>query len=168
MKLFSRGKLSSFALVILLLISSVNVVHATSNHELNVHRISYKVFDSDNNFVSEGTLPLNQAEFHSRYSNYSPVRLTNGQTMYLYNESGSPFFVKANARIHMMFGLDSNSYAFASIERNNGLPLNYWQGFTGGHSFSAKIDTYTFVLGYIQNISSEPFTVTWASFDISY
>lgn len=105
--------------------STTEVVQASNALDTGIQRLSYKIFDTENNLVSSGILPMNQSEVLSRYDGYSPMRLTNGQTMKLYSENGSPFFVNPNARIHMMFSMDSNSYVFAKIEKQN-LLVHYY------------------------------------------
>ena len=116
------------------------------------------------------TTEISEIEANSKYTGNTPITLHNGEYVLLKNETDNCFTVGAGGRIHMMFGLNTNGYASVQLInlRNGNEVLNSWQGYTGGFSFSATTETYSYVYGKIKNIGSNAFTINWASINISY
>lgn len=154
----------------LLFTNQTTILNAQNSNESVPQRIQYRIFDSNDNLVSTGFLPLSEVEANSKYSGYAPVTLSNGEYMALYNETDNCFTVGGGGRVTLMFGLNTNGYAKVQLFNlnNNNEVLNSWQGYTGGFSFSATTKTYSYIYGKITNIGSNTFTVNWASVEISY
>lgn len=161
-KIISLISVMAFLLSASLTVSAQEVTD-NNQQEGTVHEVSYTVYDSEGNFKCSGILA--PSENPSSRMNYSPVTLSNRDVMYLKNGS-SNFLVLDNVRVTMAFGLNRNANVLAHIMENiRNSALNSWSGFTGGLSFSAT--TYysvNEVYGMITNVSSDPITVTWASF----
>lgn len=107
-----------------------------ANKEM-IHRMSYKIYDSEGDLVESGIMPISKEEAQLRLD-YGSRTLVNGQTMVLDN-NGSMFIVPSGAYITMAFGLNRNTTVFAGIYcSNQGRYLNSWTGFTGGHQLNIK------------------------------
>lgn len=156
----------AFLLTLLISISflglNVSARDMSSSNNSSIHEVSYKIYDADGNLKASGVMPSSEKEASMRM-NYGSQTLYNGYTMVL-NNYGSSFIVPANATISMSFGLNRNINIFAGISETvwNSY-LNSWQGYTGGLGISARTTKLENIIGEIQNLSSDPVTVTWAN-----
>ena len=173
-----RKKLISFVVTFIFLFSliNMNVMASDSNQSVTPnttgtsYSVGYKIYDADGNLREKGVIPISEEaaslEPSPTYDKYPPRTLINGERMTLDLIGVGVFIVNKNCNITMSFGLNRNANIFAGIyETPSSTYLKTWSGFSGGLSISATPSRDTNVVGHISNRSSDPITVTWASFN---
>lgn len=173
-----RKKLISFVTTLILVFAFTNMNVMASDSKQSVtpnttgtsYSVGYKIYDADGNLRETGTLPISEEaaglEPSPTYNNYPPRTLINGECMTLDLPGVGVFIVNKNCNITMSFGLNRNANIFAGIyETPSSTYLKTWSGFSGGLSIGATPSRDTNVVGHICNRSSDPITVTWASFN---
>lgn len=167
-----RKKLISFVTAFILVFSfaNLNVMASsiTSDPTEVSYSVGYKIYDVNGNLRETGTLPISEEAATAEPTpaiNYPARTLINGELMILDTRGYGAFIVDRNSKITMSFGLNRNANIFAGIyDTPSSTYLKTWDGFSGGLSIGVSPGRDTNVVGHIVNRSSDPLTVTWASF----
>lgn len=165
MKKQIKKPITILLLLTLIFCSLSNTSFAEESDNRSGHRIHYTIYDADGNVKGSGILPMSELEASSRQS-YPAQTIENGDSMVLLDSSNAGFYVTAGQTAYLRFALNRNATVRSEIyDLNNSVILAESTGLTGGRSMSANITRKTRICGYITNYSSDPITVTWATFE---
>ena len=168
MKSFNKIKLYILTLTLSIFLIPC-IALANANNVSSSHPILYEIYDESGVLVETGILPSSEKESSSRQS-YGSFTLANGQIMYLKNPAtGKPFNVLANTKMQLRFALNRTANMRVTFwdQRYNTSVGSPWEGLTGGLSISRTTPSNreAYVQVEIQNFSSDPVTVLWATLE---
>ena len=165
MKKHMKRPIASLLLLTLLFFSLSNTTFAKESDDVSVYRVHYTIYDKNGNIKGTGDLPMSEAEASIRVS-FPAQTIENGDTMVLEKSENVGFSVTVGQYVNMRFGLNRNATVCSEIyDKTHHIILSEKTGLTGGRSMGTPISRNARICGFITNYSSDPLTVTWATFE---